>query len=122
MGPHLHHNYTRVEAEKEAQRQRTERDLAGTDELSPLEATLAGLGGGALLASGTAGKLLRRRIMAPLPESAGLACLAGAVAGALTSTGLWQARDTARHWDVLRHMVCRMCTKVDHGVMRSCRL
>jgi hypothetical protein len=56
MGPHLHHNYTRVAAEKEAQRQRTERDLAGT-ELSSLEATLAGLGCGALLASGTAGKL-----------------------------------------------------------------
>ena len=103
MGHHQYH-HNRVEAEKEAQRQRTERDLAGT-ELSSLEASLAGLGCGALLASGTAGKLLRRTIMARLPESAGLACLAGAVAGALTSTGLWQARDTARHWDVLRHMM-----------------
>ncbi len=55
MGPPLlHHNHARVvvEAEKEAQRQRTERDLAGT-ELSSLEASLAGLGCGALLASGT---------------------------------------------------------------------
>ncbi len=104
MRPHQqpHYNYKRVEAdEREAQCQR---DLAGT-ELSSLEATLAGLGCGALLASGTAGKLLRRTIMARLPESAGLACLAGAVAGALTSTGLWQARSTARHWDVYRHMM-----------------
>ena len=100
---HHQHNNSVVEAEKEAQRQRTERDLAGT-ELSPLEATLAGLGCGALLASGTAGKLLRRT-MARLPESAGLACLAGAVAGALTSTGLWQARRTAREWAVYRHVV-----------------
>ncbi len=97
-----HYNYKRVEAdEREAQRQR---DLAGT-ELSSLEATLAGLGCGALLASGTAGKLLRRTIMARLPESAGLACLAGAVAGALTSTGLWQARQTERNWAVYRQMV-----------------
>ncbi len=59
------------------------------------------------MASGTAGKLLRRTtIMARLlPESAGRACLAGAVAGALTSTGLWQARRTAREWDVYRHVV-----------------
>ncbi len=98
---HDQHYYKRVEAEREAQRRR---DLAGT-ELSSLEASLVGLGCGALLASGTAGKLLRRTIMAPLPESAGRACLAGAVAGALTSTGLWQARDTARHWDVYRRMV-----------------
>ncbi len=112
MGHHhqYHHNSVVEADEKEAQkRQRTtERDLlAGTDdELSSLEASLAGLGCGALLASGTAGKLFRRTIMARLlPESAGLACLAGAVAGALTSAGLWQARDTARHWDVLRHMV-----------------
>ncbi len=105
MGPHTHHNYARVKGEKEAQRQQTERDLEGT-ELSPLEATLAGLGCGALLASGTGGKLLRRTIMARLlPESAGLACLAGAVAGALTSTGLWQARRTAREWAVYRHVV-----------------
>jgi hypothetical protein len=103
MMRHHQHNSV-VEAEKEAQRQRTERDLAGT-ELSSLEASLAGLGCGALLASGTGVKLLRRTIMARLPESAGFACLAGAVAGALTSTGLWQARDTARHWDVLRHMM-----------------
>ncbi len=53
---HAHYNYKRVEAEREAQRQR---DLAGT-ELSSLEATLAGLGCGALMASGTARKLLRR--------------------------------------------------------------
>jgi hypothetical protein len=110
MRHHHQHNNSVVEEadEKEAQqRQRTtERDLAGT-ELSPLEASLAGLGCGALLASGTAGKLLRRTtIMARLPESAGFACLAGAVAGALTSTGLWQARDTARHdWDVYHHLV-----------------
>jgi hypothetical protein len=96
-----HYNYKREEAEREAQRQH---DLAGT-ELSSLEAALAGLGCGALLASGTAGKLLRRTIMARLPESAGLACLAGAVAGALTSTGLWQARRTERNWGVYRQMV-----------------
>ena len=97
-----HYYYKRVEAdEREAQRRR---DQAGT-ELSLLEATLAGLGGGALLASGTAGKLLRRTIMARLPESAGHACLAGAVAGALAATGLWQARDTARHWNALHNMV-----------------
>jgi hypothetical protein len=102
---HHQHNSVVEEAEKEAQkRQRTERDLAGT-ELSPIEASLAGLGCGALLASGTGVKLLRRTIMTRLPESAGLACLAGAVAGALTSTGLWQARDTARHWDVYHHWV-----------------
>ncbi len=107
MGPHPHHNYTRVKGEKEAQKrqQTTERDLAGT-ELSSLEASLAGLGCGALLASGTGVKLLRRTIMSPLlPEKMEYACLAGAVAGALTSTGLWQARSTARHWDVYRHMV-----------------
>jgi hypothetical protein len=104
MGPYPHQNYVRVKGEKEAQkRQRTERDLAGT-ELSPLEAAAAGLGGGALLVSGTAGKLLRRT-MARLPESAGLACLAGAVAGALTSTGLWQARRTERNWDVYRQIL-----------------
>jgi hypothetical protein len=97
---HPHYNYKRVEAEREAQRRR---DLAGT-ELSPLEATLAGLGCGALLMSGTAGKLLRRT-MARLPESAGIACLAGAVAGALTSTGLWQARSAARDWPMYRQMV-----------------
>ncbi len=102
MGHHQYH-HNRVDAEKEAQRQHTERDLAGT-ELSSLEATLAGLGCGARLASGTAGKLLRRT-MARLPESAGLACLAGAVAGALTSTGLWQARHTERYWGMYRQMV-----------------
>ena len=109
MGHHQSYHHNRVEeAEKEAQkRQRTtERDLAGTDELSPIEASLVGLGCGALLASGTGVKLLRRTIiMARLPESAGRACLAGAVAGALAATGLWQARDTARHWDVYRHMM-----------------
>ena len=103
MGPHTHHSYARVKGEKEAQRQQTERDLEGT-ELSPLEATLAGLGCGALLASGTAGKLLRRT-MARLPEPAGLVCLAGAVAGALTSTGLWAARGAARDWDIYRQIV-----------------
>jgi hypothetical protein len=104
MRHHHKHHYNPEVAEKEAHRQRTERDLEGT-ELSPLEATLAGLGCGALLASGTAGKLLRRTIMARLPESAGLACLAGAVAGALTSTGLWQARRTERNWGMYRQMV-----------------
>ena len=101
MGHHHQYHHNRVEAEKEAQkRQRTtERDhLAGTDdELSSLEASLAGLGCGALLASGTGVKLLRRTIMARLPESAGFACL--------TSTGLWQARRTAREWDVYHHLV-----------------
>ncbi len=103
MMRHHQHHHNPEEAEKEKQRQHTERDLAGT-ELSPLEASLAGLGVGALWASGTAGKLLRRT-MARLPESAGLACLAGAVAGALTSTGLWQARLTERNWDMHRNFV-----------------
>ncbi len=39
MMRHHQHHYNPEEAEKEAQRQRTERDLEGT-ELSPLEATL----------------------------------------------------------------------------------
>jgi hypothetical protein len=66
---------------------------------------VVGLGWGALWAAGTGGKLLRRMI-ARLPESAGLACLAGAVAGALTSTGLWTARSTARDWDTsYRHII-----------------
>ena len=103
---HHQHNSV-VEAEKEAQKRRrtTERVLAGT-ELSLLEASLLGLGVGALWTAGTGEKLLRRTIMAPLlPETMEYACLAGAVAGALAATGLWQARDTARHWDMLRHMV-----------------
>jgi hypothetical protein len=111
MGHHHHnHNYHNrarfvEEVEKEEQRRRTERVLAGTA-LTPIEASLLGLGVGALWTAGTGEKLLRRTIMAPLlPETMEYACLAGAVAGALAATGLWQARDTARHWDVLRHMV-----------------
>ncbi len=101
-----HHHHNRVEAEKEEQRRRTtERVLAGTG-LTPMEASLLGLGVGALWTAGTGEKLLRRTIMAPLlPETMEYACLAGAVAGALAATGLWQARDTARHWNMLRHMV-----------------
>ena len=79
--------------------------MAGT-ELSLLEASLLGLGVGALWTAGTGEKLLRRTIMSPLlPETMEYACLAGAVTGALTSTGLWQARRTAREWDVYRHLV-----------------
>ena len=104
MGHHQYH-HNRVEAEKEAQRQRTERGLAGT-ELSLLEASLLGLGVGALWTAGTGEKLLRRTLMSPLlPEAMEYACLAGAVTGALAATGLWQARDTARHWDVYHHWV-----------------
>jgi hypothetical protein len=43
-----------------------------------------------------------RRTMARLPESAVYACLAGAVAGALTSTGLWEARRSERAWGAFR--------------------
>jgi hypothetical protein len=88
----------------------TARDLAaGTDaddddKLTPIEAGLAGLGVGALWVFGTGGKLLLRTL-AVLPESMEYVCLAGAVAGALTSTGLWAARRTARNWDVYRHFV-----------------
>ena len=104
---HHNHNHARLveEVEKEAQRRRTERVLAGTA-LTPIEASLLGLGVGALWTAGTGEKLLRRTIMAPLlPETMEHACLAGAVAGALAATGLWQARDTARHWNALRRMV-----------------
>ncbi len=110
MGCHLlhHHNHARVveEAKKEEQRRRTERDMAGT-ELSPIEASLAGLGCGALWTAGTGEKLLRRTLMSPLllPEAMEYACLAGAVTGALAATGLWQARDTARHWDAYRQIM-----------------
>jgi hypothetical protein len=100
----LSHHYSPKEVEKEEQRRRTEKDLEGT-ELTPLETGLAGVGGGALLASGTAWKLLLRTMMAPLPESAGLACLFGAVAGAITSTGLWAARGGARDWDFNRRIL-----------------
>ena len=110
MASHLllhHNNHARLveEAEKEARRQQTERVLAGTG-LTPIEASLLGLGVGALWTAGTGEKLLRRTIMAPLlPETMEYACLAGAVAGALAATGLWQARSAARHWDMLAHMV-----------------
>ncbi len=88
MGPHQHHYYNPEEVEKEEQRRRTERDLAGTG-LTLTESSLLGLGVGALWASGTGEKLLLRTIMSPLlPETMEYACLAGAVAGALTSTGL----------------------------------
>jgi hypothetical protein len=95
----LRHYYNHKDYEKQEQRRRTERDLEGTD-LTLLEASLAGLGWGALWASGTGGKLLRRT-MARLPESAGFACLAGAVAGALTATGLWAARRNIRSLNTL---------------------
>ncbi len=96
----LRHYYNRTDYEKQEQRRRTERDLEGT-ELMLLEASLVGLGWGALWVSGTGGKLLWRT-MARLPESAGFACLAGAVAGTLTSTGLWAARRSERAWDAFR--------------------
>jgi hypothetical protein len=86
--------------EKEEQRRRAETDLEGT-ELTLLEASLVGLGGSALWVSGTGGKLLRRT-MARLSESAGFACLAGAVAGALMATGLWAARCNMRVWGALQ--------------------
>ncbi len=60
-----------------------------------------GLGGSALWVSCTGGKLLRRTMARLLPESAGYACLAGAVAGALTATGLWSARRNKRSLDTL---------------------
>jgi hypothetical protein len=104
---HNHHNHARFveEVEKEEQRRRTERVLAGTG-LTPIEASLLGLGVGALWTAGTGEKLLRRTIMAPLlPETMEYACLAGAVAGALAATGLWQARDTARHWGAYRRIM-----------------
>jgi hypothetical protein len=75
----LRHYRIDYEKQKEQPR-RTEKDLEGT-ELTLLEASLVGLGGSALWVSGTGGKLLQRTL-ARLPESAGHACLAGAVAGA----------------------------------------
>ncbi len=88
------------EKEKE-QRQRTERDLEGTG-LTLLEASLVGLGGGALWAAGTGEKLLRRTIMSPLlPETVEYACLAGAVTGTLAATGLLAARRGIRESDAL---------------------
>jgi hypothetical protein len=102
----LHRDDNDDETEERRRRTMKERDLAGTDELLPLEASLAGLGVGALWAAGTGGKLLRRTIMAPLlPESMGYACLAGAVTGALAATGLWQARRTVRNWDIYHQFV-----------------
>ncbi len=57
------------------------------------------------MVSGAGGKLLRCTL-ARLPESAGHACLAGAVVGALTATGLWVARRDNRRlgaWRGLWH-------------------
>jgi hypothetical protein len=79
---------------------RREKDLEGT-ELTLIEAGMVGLGGSALLVSGT-GRRMLRRTLAVLPESVGYACLVGAVAGALTATGLWAARRTERNWDAFR--------------------
>ena len=105
MGHHHQYHHNRVEAdEKEAQKRRrtTERVLAGTDELSLLEASLLGLGVGALWTAGTGEKLLRRTLMSPLlPETMEYACLAGAVTGALAATGLWTARRSLRESDAL---------------------
>ncbi len=100
--PHNNNNH-RNDYEKEEQRRRAEKDLEGTG-LTLVEASLVGLGWGTLWAAGTGGKLLQRTI-ARLPESAGLACLAGAVAGALTSTGLWTARSAKRDWNAYRHII-----------------
>ena len=87
--------------ETDEQRRRTERDLEGT-KLTLLEASLVGLGGGALWAAGTGKKLLRRTIMSPLlPETVEYACLAGAVTGTLAATGLWAARRDLRASDAL---------------------
>jgi hypothetical protein len=57
--------------EEQEQRRRAERKMERT-ELTLLEASLVGLGGGALWVSGTGGKLLRRT-MARLPEEWGSA-------------------------------------------------
>jgi hypothetical protein len=89
-----------IDFEKEEQRLRAKKDLEGT-ELMLLKASLVSLGGSALWASGT-GKKMLRRTMAHLPQSAGYACLAGAVAGALTATRLWTARRTECAWDTFR--------------------
>jgi hypothetical protein len=95
----LHRDY---ETDEEERRRRTmARDLAGT-ELTLIEASLVGLGGGALWAAGTGEKLLRRTIMSPLlPESMEYACLAGAVTGALAATGLWAAWHSLRESDAV---------------------
>ncbi len=85
-------------------RRRTEKDLEGT-ELTLLEASLVGLGGSALWVSGTGGKLLQCTMARLLPESAGYACLAGAVAGALTATGLWSASRDMRSRDTFREFL-----------------
>ncbi len=100
--PPYHNNNNRDAYEKEEQRRRAERDLEGTDGLTLLEASLVGLGGGALWAAGTGKKLLRRTIMSPLlPETVEYACLAGAVTGTLAATGLWAARRDLRESDAL---------------------
>ncbi len=101
MMRHHQHHYNPEEVKKEKQRQRTERDLAGTG-LTLTESSLLGLGVGALWAAGTGEKLLRRTIMSPLlPETMEYACLAGAVAGALAATGLWTARRGIRTSDAV---------------------
>ncbi len=96
LRPPLHRDYD----ETEEQRWRAGRDLEGT-ELTLIEAGMVGLGGSTLMVSGTGRKMLRRTL-ARLPESAGYACLVGAVAGAVASTGLWAARRTERDWDEFR--------------------
>ncbi len=99
---HCASSYDETDKEqKEERRRTTERDLEGTG-LTLLEASLVGLGGGALWAAGTGEKLLQRTIMSPLlPETAEYACLAGAVTGALAATGLWAARRSLRESDAL---------------------
>jgi hypothetical protein len=89
---------------EQKERRRAERDfLEGADDgLTLLEASLVGLGGGALWAAGTGKKLLRRTIMSPLlPETVEYACLAGAVTGTLAATGLWVTRRDLRESDAL---------------------
>ncbi len=101
LRPPLHHRDDNDETDEQRRRRTTERDLAGT-ELSLLEASLVGLGEGALWAAGTGEKLLLRTIMNPLlPESMEYACLAGAVTGALAATGLWTARRSLRESDAV---------------------
>ncbi len=53
-----------------------------------LDACLVGTGLGTLLVTRT-GERMMGRVLARLPESGVHACLAGAVVGALTATGLW---------------------------------
>ena len=102
--PLLHRDassYEKDDEKEEQERRRAERDLEGTG-LTLLEASLVGLGGGALWAAGTGEKLLRRTIMSPLlPETVEYACLAGAVTGTLAATGLWAARRDLRESDAL---------------------